>query len=87
MCFKIILLGMKCDLRSDEAALRKMRDTEGEGVNPVSPDEGKELAKKMNAVEYFDTSAKANIGVEDSFNATVTAAFVKKENGACCILM
>lgn len=71
------MIGTKCDLKEDTAAIEEMRRIQGD-VSPVTKAEGEELAAKIKAVGYFETSAKKDIGVMDAFDAAVVAAHTEK---------
>ena len=49
--FPMILVGNKCDLKSDRQ---------------ISTEEGEEMARELNC-PYFETSAKGRINIEESF--------------------
>ena len=65
-----------------------MRRVHGEDVNPVTEAEAEELAAKIKAIHYYETSAKKDIGVMDAFNAAVIAAHSKprKHRNKCSVL-
>ncbi len=52
---RMILVGTKCDLTESRA---------------VSPEEGQEIAESL-GVQYFETSAKDNINIKQTFEALV----------------
>jgi len=56
-----ILVGLKIDMRDDEDAPK------GPDFDPVSKEEGQDLAKKIGARLYMESSAKKEIGVADIF--------------------
>ncbi|KAI7887708.1 small GTPase superfamily [Mucor mucedo] len=56
---KTILVALKCDLRDDEVALKKIR--------PILYEEGLEVAKSIHAIRYLECSAKHNRGVKECF--------------------
>lgn len=80
----IILVGNKKDLRNDSNTiheLAKMKQV------PVSIEEGKQMAEKIQAYSYLECSAKTKDGVRDVFeSATRAALIVKKKKRGCNIL-
>jgi len=69
-----ILVGLKTDVRDDDKAPR------GVDFDPVKKDEGEELAKKIGASLYMESSAKKEIGVSDIFEKAMS--IVWPEGGA-----
>ncbi|EOD46745.1 Ras GTPase [Neofusicoccum parvum] len=66
----IILLGLKSDLRHKRTCIELLKT---QGLTPVTPDQGRTVAKKMNAT-YMECSSKEMDGVDDIFDAAVTMA-------------
>jgi Ras-related protein Rab-8A len=60
----MILVGNKVDLLNDE---RVIAELEANNKTPVRTQEGQELADEY-GVQFFETSAKENINVEEAFN-------------------
>ncbi|KAI8099666.1 GTP-binding protein Rho3 [Halteromyces radiatus] len=58
---KLILVALKCDLRDDEQAMKKMNG------RPVLYEEGLNVARSINAVRYLECSAKHNRGIREVF--------------------
>ena len=61
---KIILVGTKCDLRSDPFAMSKMEER---GLEPISNEMGSGLAKDIGAARYVECSAMTSQGVKRCF--------------------
>lgn len=54
---------------------------------PVTPEEGRAMAEKINAYGYLECSAKTNEGVRDVFETATRAALqVKRKKPRKCIL-
>lgn len=65
-----MLLGLKSDLRNKRSCIELLKT---QGLTPVTPDQGRVVAKKMGAV-YMECSSKEQDGVEDIFDRAVTEA-------------
>ncbi|KAL8992345.1 MAG: hypothetical protein Q9169_007168, partial [Polycauliona sp. 2 TL-2023] len=65
----IFLLGLKQDLRDDEATMEEYLKT---GKRAVSSEEAEEVRKKISAVAYLECSAKTGHGVQEAFETMVT---------------
>lgn len=65
-----MLLGLKSDLRNKKNCIELLKT---QGLTPVTPDQGRAVAKKMGAV-YMECSSKEQDGVEDIFDMAVTMA-------------
>jgi len=81
----IILVGNKKDLRQDEVTRRELMKMKQE---PVRPEDGKQMADKINAFAYMECSAKTKDGVRQVFETATRAALQskKKRKGACIML-
>jgi Ras family protein A len=65
-----MLLGLKSDLRNKRNCIELLKT---QGLTPVTPDQGRVVAKKMGAM-YMECSSKEQDGVEDIFDMAVTLA-------------
>jgi Ras family protein A len=65
-----MLLGLKSDLRNKKNCIELLKT---QGLTPVTPDQGRAVAKKMGAV-YMECSSKEQDGVEEIFDLAVTMA-------------
>ncbi|KAH7718547.1 transforming protein RhoA [Aphelenchoides avenae] len=82
----VILVGNKIDLREDAETLQDLAYNDDE---PVTPEQGREIAKKIGAVHYMECSAKTKQGVREVFEKATIAALAykkKKPNRLCNIL-
>ncbi|KAK4337302.1 hypothetical protein RND71_043588 [Anisodus tanguticus] len=82
----IILVGNKIDLRDDKKTITELMK---KNQRPVSHEEGKLMAKNINAYDYFECSAKNNQGVKKVFETATRAAFqkkIQKKNSKCCFI-
>jgi Ras family protein A len=66
----IMLLGLKSDLRNKRNCIELLKT---QGLTPVTPEQGRAVAKKMGAM-YMECSSKEQDGVEDIFDMAVTMA-------------
>ncbi|CAO3699821.1 unnamed protein product [Rhizopus stolonifer] len=71
---KLILVALKCDLREDEAVLKK--------GGPILYQEGLNVAKSIHAVRYLECSAKHNRGVKECFDQAAKVAISVKLDDA-----
>ena len=65
-----MLLGLKSDLRNKKNCIELLKT---QGLTPVTPEQGRAVAKKMGAL-YMECSSKEQDGVEDIFDTAVTIA-------------
>lgn len=65
-----MLLGLKSDLRNKKNCIELLKT---QGLTPVTPDQGRAVAKKMGAM-YMECSSKEQDGVEEIFDMAVTVA-------------
>ncbi len=65
-----MLLGLKSDLRNKKNCIELLKT---QGLTPVTPDQGRVVAKKMGAM-YMECSSKEQDGVEEIFDMAVTVA-------------
>ncbi len=68
-----ILVGTKCDMRSDPAELEKLRQ---QGHSPITTDQGNELARKLKSIKYMECSAKTQENLKDVFDEVHRAPFL-----------
>ena len=70
----------------DSATLAEL---DHQGEVPVTNDEGKDMAKSINAFCYRECSAKTNLGVQEVFEEAIKASFLKPTKSAvsCCTTM
>ncbi|CBX93764.1 hypothetical protein IAQ61_003651 [Plenodomus lingam] len=66
----LMLLGLKSDLRNKKNCIELLKT---QGLTPVTPDQGRVVAKKMGAM-YMECSSKEQDGVEEIFDMAVTMA-------------
>ncbi|KAM6455602.1 rho-related GTP-binding protein RhoC isoform 1-T1 [Liasis olivaceus] len=73
----IILVGNKKDLRNDEHTRRELVKMKQE---PVKPEEGRDMANRINAFGYLECSAKTKDGVREVFEMATRAALQVRKN-------
>jgi Ras homolog gene family, member A len=66
----MMLVGLKSDLRNKRNCIELLKT---QGLTPVTPEQGRAVAKKMGAT-YMECSSKEQDGVEDIFDMAVTMA-------------
>ena len=74
----VILVATKKDLRNDDITKRELLKTKQE---PVTPEEGYEVAQKIGAHAYLECSAKTKEGVREVFETATSAALRVKQRG------
>jgi len=77
-----LLVGTKMDLRMDQEVLAKVGQ-------PISKDQGVQLAKELGARNYVECSALTQDGLKNVFDEAIRAALHKdnkKKNKGCMIL-
>ncbi|KAK2885911.1 hypothetical protein Q8A67_016748 [Cirrhinus molitorella] len=74
----IILVGNKKDLRNDDHTRRELAKMKQE---PVKPEEGRDMANRINAFGYLECSAKTKDGVREVFEMATRAALQAKKRG------
>ncbi|KAK8742380.1 hypothetical protein OTU49_001835, partial [Cherax quadricarinatus] len=81
----IILVGNKKDLRNDATTIKELQKMKQE---PVKPEEGRNMAEKINAFAYLECSAKTKEGVREVFEtATKAALSVRIKKKTKCTLL
>jgi len=80
-----ILVGTKADIRNDPAELDKLRH---QGQNPITTDQGENLAKRLKAIRYLECSAKTQENLKEVFDEAVRCVLQppKKKRGGCTLL-
>eukprot|EP01002_Notosolenus_urceolatus_P011440 NODE_3980_length_854_cov_25.836025_g3302_i0.p1 GENE.NODE_3980_length_854_cov_25.836025_g3302_i0~~NODE_3980_length_854_cov_25.836025_g3302_i0.p1 ORF type:complete len:203 (+),score=33.91 NODE_3980_length_854_cov_25.836025_g3302_i0:212-820(+) len=80
----LILVATKVDQRDDPAEIEKLEA----GKKPLTAKQGEEVAKKIGAIKYMETSAKEDIGVKDVFDEAIRCVLKprKPPSGRCRIL-
>eukprot|EP00005_Dracoamoeba_jomungandri_P005168 CAMPEP_0174261392 /NCGR_PEP_ID=MMETSP0439-20130205/11401_1 /TAXON_ID=0 /ORGANISM="Stereomyxa ramosa, Strain Chinc5" /LENGTH=194 /DNA_ID=CAMNT_0015345857 /DNA_START=73 /DNA_END=657 /DNA_ORIENTATION=+ len=82
----IILVGTKSDLRKDNKTMEKLR---AQGQEPVSPEQGEEVARKLKAHKFIECSAYTGDNLKTVFDEAVKCVLFgtksnKKKRG--CVL-
>ena len=79
----VILVGNKNDLREDSRTIIELGKLQQE---PIKAEDGRIMAKKIDAFAYLECSAKRNTGVREVFETATRAAlqFQRKKNNVCC---
>ncbi|SSD61577.1 related to protein rho1 [Saccharomycodes ludwigii] len=73
----IILVGCKVDLRTDAQVIENLR---ANGQEPVSQQQGQDVADQIGAAEYIECSAKTGFGVKEVFEAATRASLRAKNS-------
>ncbi|KAI5951536.1 RHO3 [Candida jiufengensis] len=91
---KLVLVALKCDLRSDEDLENQQQQQQNlyNNNNPyasnsqpkklITYDEGLAVAKRVGALRYLECSAKKNRGVNEAFSEAARCALNAKPKGA-----
>ncbi|KAI9297427.1 hypothetical protein K502DRAFT_323319 [Neoconidiobolus thromboides FSU 785] len=81
----IILVGNKKDLRNDPSTINSLKAL---GQSPVTYEQGVQLAKKIGAAKYLETSAKTRDGVNQLFEEAGRLTVNERRNSKkkCSIL-
>lgn len=83
---KILLVGLKADLRTDSKEIAKMQE---KGENFVSEEEVKKKAEAVGAAQHLECSALKMDGIDAVFNAAIAVA-KESQNDAkrpCCTVL
>jgi Ras-related C3 botulinum toxin substrate 1 len=87
---KIILVGLKLDLRDDVETIRKLQK---EAKTPITTKECEQLSEEIGAIKYWECSALTQKNVKPLFDETVRIALtnvtpnVKKPQKSPCSIM
>jgi len=82
----IILVGNKKNLRNDVDLKHELAKTMQQ---PVTVEQGREMAAKIQAFSYLECDAKSKDGVHEVFESAVRAALMPRKcekSGGCCFL-
>jgi len=74
----IILVGCKKDLRFDQRTIEELAKT---SQKPVTPEQGEEVKKRIQAEKYIECSAKTGEGVREVFEEATNACLEPKKGG------
>jgi len=77
----VVLVGTQMDRRSDADSVREIAS---KGKQPVTTEEGAEMAKGIGAVSYVECSAMTQQGLKTVFDDAIRAAMKKEEKPAAC---
>eukprot|EP01084_Bolivina_argentea_P239709 402835_1 len=85
----IMLVGLKCDLKSDEKALNKLKQ---EGKEPVPQSNIDEYKSKCKAIAYIETSALKRTNIDLAFETAIKQFLESSDDsggggGGCCTLL
>lgn len=83
---KLILVGMKKDLRNDQDWIERLAK---HNEKLITYEEGKRLAKEIKAECYLECSSVSGEGIEDVFNKAAEVAStvnINRDRRKCCIL-
>lgn len=69
-----ILVGCKCDLRDDPSAINALKKY---NQAPVTFEQGLDVAFRISAFRYIETSAKEKIGLDELFEHATRASILK----------
>ncbi|XP_043279689.1 ras-related C3 botulinum toxin substrate 1-like [Venturia canescens] len=75
----IILVGTKSDLRSD---VRLMLQLARYGQAPITTSQGHQLAQRLGAVSYVETSALTQHDLKEAFDQAIVSALSTRRGGA-----
>lgn len=75
---KYFLVALKTDLRNDRRTIEKLAE---KSEIPITTNEGIDLAKKVGAVSYFESSAKEGFNVDETFEQVAKYAYKETIRG------
>ncbi|ORX46313.1 GTP-binding protein rho1 [Hesseltinella vesiculosa] len=84
-----LLIALKQDLRDDPLLLHELKKS---NVTPVTAEQGKAVAKQIEAYAYMECSAKIGRGVKEIFQKAVQATMgvppeaIKKKKRGCVVM-
>lgn len=78
-----ILVGTKLDLRTDQATIEKLKES---NQAPITTEQGVELQKKIKAVRYLECSAKNGENLKTVFDEAVKAVLFAPKKKRRCLL-
>ncbi|KAK9455988.1 P-loop containing nucleoside triphosphate hydrolase protein [Dipodascopsis uninucleata] len=83
----LILVGTKLDLREDKETIDKLKEKR---MNPISYQQGLQMAKEIHAVKYLECSALTQKGLKNVFDEAIRAVLMPaqppKKQKKCTIL-
>eukprot|EP00727_Mastigamoeba_balamuthi_P008327 m51a1_g4116 putative ras-related c3 botulinum toxin substrate 1 (rho small gtp binding protein rac1) (551) ;mRNA; r:143779-146302 len=85
---RVILVGLKKDLRNDPETLQRLAEKK---LHPVTAEEAQKLAKELGASKHLECSARTQEGLQVLFHEAIRACITpsqsrKKEKSKCSIL-
>ncbi|KAH0794468.1 ras-related C3 botulinum toxin substrate 3 [Histomonas meleagridis] len=80
---KYLLVGMKTDLRANETIINSLRQ---QLLQPITPEQGMEKAREIEALDYMECSALMGAGVQDAFDAGIRFILEPPQEGGCCTI-
>lgn len=79
----IVLVGTKTDLRDNQQVLEKLKE---QNQITVTQQQGKIMAKQINAVKYLECAAVTQDGLDDVFDEVVRACLGHSAKKMCVLL-
>eukprot|EP01095_Lingulamoeba_sp_RSL-Kostka_P017718 TRINITY_DN93_c0_g1_i2.p1 TRINITY_DN93_c0_g1~~TRINITY_DN93_c0_g1_i2.p1 ORF type:complete len:197 (-),score=79.92 TRINITY_DN93_c0_g1_i2:40-630(-) len=88
---KLMLVGTKLDLREEQETIQRLNE---KGLAPLTADEGRALAKDIEAVNYLECSALTQKGLKNVFDVAIKAMLKaindprkpRRRQGGCLLL-
>uniref|UniRef100_A0A6B2LHW4 Uncharacterized protein n=1 Tax=Arcella intermedia TaxID=1963864 RepID=A0A6B2LHW4_9EUKA len=71
----ILLVGTKIDLREDPEKVQNLNDL---GMKVVTTEEGHQLGRDIQAIQYMECSARLNRGLKDVFDFAIQTSIAPK---------
>ncbi len=72
------MVGTKIDLRTDEKTLEELKK---QGKQPITPQQGAEKAREINALKYLECSALTRDGLKNVFDEALTSVVRNRTAG------